>query len=124
MSKNIKQAANFPAKFVIFYNKNSSIQCLKLLNGGHLLYGLLGIFIWALTRENLSSVFANNKGADQSAHPRILISTFVIHSLESIISRLATSKISLFWLVSVADQAGLNLNLSETPDSFCRVWPV
>ena len=36
--------------------------------------------------------FANNKGADQPAHPRSLISTFVIHLLESIISRLATNK--------------------------------
>ena len=42
--------------------------------------------------------FANNKGADQpaSAHPRSLISTFVIHLLESIISRLAASEISIF----------------------------
>ena len=31
------------------------------------------------TQENLSSRFANNKGADQPAHPRSLISTFVIH---------------------------------------------
>ena len=39
---------------------------------------------------------ANNKGADQPAHPRSLISAFVIHLLESIISGLATSKISIF----------------------------
>ena len=31
--------------------------------------------------------FANNKGADQPAHPRSLISAFVIRLLESIISR-------------------------------------
>ena len=49
---------------------------------------------WALTRENLSSGFANNKGADQPAHLRSLISAFVIHLLESIISKLVTSKIS------------------------------
>ena len=42
-------------------------------------------------QENLSSVFANNKGADQPAHPRSLISTFIIPVLESIISKLATS---------------------------------
>ena len=47
-------------------------------------------------RENLSSWFANNKGADQSAHLRSLISTFVIRSLESIISKLATSEILIF----------------------------
>ena len=50
--------------------------------------------IWALTRENLSSVFANNKGTDHSACiPRSLISAFVIHLLESIIS---TSQILIF----------------------------
>ena len=32
---------------------------------------------------------ANNKGADQTAHPRSLISAFVLRSLESIISKLA-----------------------------------
>ena len=40
--------------------------------------------------------FANNKGADQPAHPRNLISAFVIRLLESIISRLATGEISIF----------------------------
>ena len=60
-------------------------------------------------------LFANNKGADQPAHPRSLISAFIIHLLESIISRLATSRISIFKLVSVAEQAGLSLALSETP---------
>ena len=59
--------------------------------------------------------FANNTGADQPAHLRSLISAFVIHFLESIISRLDTSEISIFWLVSVAEQAGLNLTLSVTP---------
>ena len=39
---------------------------------------------------------ANNTGADQPAHPRSLISAFVIRFLESIISRLAPSKISNF----------------------------
>ena len=50
----------------------------------------------ALTRENLSSEFANNKCADQPAHQRSLISAFVIHFLESTISKLATSEISIF----------------------------
>ena len=40
--------------------------------------------------------FVNNKDADQPVHPRSLISAFVIHLLESIISRLATSEISIF----------------------------
>ena len=38
--------------------------------------------------------FANNTGADQPAHPRSLISAFVILVLESTISKLATSEIS------------------------------
>ena len=40
--------------------------------------------------------FANNKSVDQPAHLRRLISAFVIHLLESIISKLATSEISIF----------------------------
>ena len=77
--------------------------------------------MWALERENLSLVFVNNKGADQPAHPRSLISTFVILLLECIISKLATCKISIFWLVCVAEETGLSLILSETPKTgFCR----
>ena len=49
--------------------------------------------------------FANSKSADQPAHLRRLISTFVIHLLESIISRLATSKISIF-LANLCSWAG------------------
>ena len=59
--------------------------------------------------------FANNTGADQPAHPRSLISAIVVRLLESIISRLATSEVSIFQLVSVAELAGLNLTLSESP---------
>ena len=40
--------------------------------------------------------FANNKGADQPAHPHSLISALVIRFFESIISKLATSEISIF----------------------------
>ena len=39
---------------------------------------------------------ANNKGTDQPAHPRSLISAFVFRFLESITSKLATSEISTF----------------------------
>ena len=38
--------------------------------------------------------YANNKGADQPAHPRNLISAFVVRSLDSIISLVFRSKIS------------------------------
>ena len=40
--------------------------------------------------------FANNRGEDQPAHARRLISFFVIRLLESIISKLASSEISIF----------------------------
>ena len=40
--------------------------------------------------------FANNTGAYQPAHPRSLISAYVIRFLESIICKFATGKISLF----------------------------
>ena len=61
--------------------------------------------------------FANNKGADQPAQSRSLISAFVIRFLESTILKLATSEISFFKLVSVADETGLSLALSETPNT-------
>ena len=39
--------------------------------------------------------FANNTGADQPAHPRSLISAFVIHYLESNICKLAIGELSI-----------------------------
>ena len=39
---------------------------------------------------------ANNKGADQPAHPGRLITAFVIRILESIMYKLATSEASIF----------------------------
>ena len=53
---------------------------------------------------------------------RSLISAFFIRLLESIRSRLATSQLSIFYPVSVAEQAGLNFTLTETPNTvFFRV---
>ena len=63
---------------------------------------------------------ANNKAADQPAHPHCLISAFVILSLESIISRLVTSEISIFYLVSVAEKACLNLTSETLRQVFLR----
>ena len=50
--------------------------------------------IWATSWENLFLPYANNKGADQPAHPRSLISTFVVCCQDSIISLVFISKIS------------------------------
>ena len=58
----------------------------------------------------------NNKGADQPAHPRSLISTFVVHCLDIIIPLLAKAKHSRPYLVSVAEQAGLSLTWLQTPE--------
>ena len=57
----------------------------------------------------------NNTGADQTGHPRSLISSFIIRSSESIISMLTTSEFSIFQLVTVAVQTDFSLALSETP---------
>ena len=40
--------------------------------------------------------YANNKGANQPAHPRSLISTFVVRCLDSMICILALSKVLRF----------------------------
>ena len=53
----------------------------------------------------------NNTGADQPAHPRSLISAFVIRFLESFIYNLATRDILVFLLVSIAEETGLKLAL-------------
>ena len=50
--------------------------------------------IWAMSWENLLLPYANNKAADQLAHSRSLISTSVVHCLDSIISILAIAEIS------------------------------
>ena len=85
---------------------------------------LVLIIKWASTRENLSSGIANNTGADQPGHTPSLISAFVIRFLESIICKLATGEFSIFYLVSVAEETGLKLTLSETPKTgFLAIRP-
>ena len=59
--------------------------------------------------ENLFMQYANKKGADQPAHQRSLISTFVVHCLDSIIPPVSISEMSSLYLASVAAQAGLSL---------------
>ena len=66
--------------------------------------------------------YANNKGADQPAHPHSLISAFVVRCLDSIISLESIVEVSRFKLASVAAHAGLCLAWSETPENtFSRV---
>ena len=58
--------------------------------------------------------YANNKGADQPAHPRSLISAFVVRCLDSTMPLVSISEISSLYLASVTAQAGLCLTWSQT----------
>ena len=60
--------------------------------------------------------YANNKGADQPAHLRSLISAFVVCCLDSVMSIVYATKISSLLLASVAEQASLSLTWSEIPE--------
>ena len=59
----------------------------------------------------------NNKGADQTEHPRCLISAFVVRCLDRIIPLVSILEISSLYLASLAAQVGLCLTWSETPKS-------
>ena len=71
----------------------------------------MSLYDLGLDAKNPVFRFANNKSADKPAHPRRLISTFVIRFLESVIhvSKHVTSKISTFSLVSAPEETGLSL---------------
>ena len=63
----------------------------------------------------------NNKGTDQPAHPRSLISAFVVRCLDSVMSLVSVIKISSLMLASVDEQASVSMTWSETPeDTFSR----
>ena len=66
------------------------------------------------TREPLKSLHANNKGADQSAHPRSLVSVVGIRSLVRTIFKLSPSEVTTVHLVSVAEQSGMCLTCSKS----------
>ena len=70
---------------------------------------------WSPSWEKLFMPYANNKGADQPAHSRSLISTFDSRCLDSKIPLVSISEISSLYLASVAAQAGLSLPQSQTP---------
>ena len=65
--------------------------------------------------------YANNKGVDQPAHPRSLISTFVVRSLDSIVSLVSVSEILRLWLASVSEQARFkSIQVANPEDGFSR----
>ena len=57
-------------------------------------------------RENVFMSYANNKGADQPAHPRSLISAFVVRCLDSVMSLVSVTKMSSRVLASFCSWAG------------------
>ena len=59
---------------------------------GLYLWGFWHYTIWAMSWENLLMPYANNKGTDQPAHLRSLISAFVVRCLDSIILLLAIAE--------------------------------
>ena len=68
-------------------------------------------------------LYANNRGADQPAHSRSLISAFVVRCLDSIIPLVSISEIASLYLASVAAQAGLSLTWLQTPKTgFLVTW--
>ena len=77
--------------------------------------------IYTVDRNNwaTSPVYAicENKGADLPAHPHSLISIFVVRCLDSIIPLVSIDAISLLYIASVAEQAGLSLTLSKIPNT-------
>ena len=79
--------------------------------------------IWASSRENLFTPYANNKGVDQPAHPRSLISTFVVHCLDGMILLISISEIWSIYLASVAAHGSLSLSWSQIPmKGFLVMW--
>ena len=110
MHKSIKETENLiffsVYDWILFHRMNNKINIVTCGDS---------LIIWATSWENLFLPYANNKGADQPAHPRSLISAFVVHWLGSIIPLVSISEISSLYLASVAAQAGLSLPWSQTP---------
>ena len=77
-------------------------------------YTCKAIITWATSWENLFMPYTNNNGADQPAHQRSLVSSFVVRYLDSIIFLVSISEISSLWVASMAAQVGLRLAWSKT----------
>ena len=94
-------------------------HCVKIFKVG-IIVGLFGPW----HEKNCLRGSVDNKGGDQPAHPHSLITTFVIHLLERVITKLATSEIAISWVVAVAEQAGLSMTWSETPKTCLESRPI
>ena len=69
--------------------------------------------LWAMSWENLLMPYANNKGADEPAHPHCLISAFVVRWLDSITPLLTIAEIS-------RDERGGSVVECRTPEREVR----
>ena len=107
---------NWKRTWILSSENKQSYRKSGLLHTSLLIVAItLYILIWATSWENQLLRYANNKGADQPAQPRSLISTFVDCCLDSIISILAKSKISR--LASLSSWAGrFESYLVENPE--------
>ena len=82
---------------------------------------------WTATAKKLSSVICNNKGTDQPAHPRSLISNFVVCFLDESYVHLLREKFQFLatCVACLAKETGLKLALLETQKTgFLASWPV
>ena len=64
---------------------------------------------------------ADSKGTDQPVHPCSLISAFICHFLQSMVSKIASYIVSTFQLVSITEQPCLSLTWSETLKDMCSL---
>ena len=85
----------FSYSFFVYLSNQRKVQTFDYFS--HTAFGMVMLLqktIWAPSWENLFLPYANNKGADQPAHQRSLISAFVVRCLDSIIPLLARAEIS------------------------------
>ena len=103
-----------------------NMEFIFLVNGKNPSYNLRYLTYGHQRKKNCLRRCAINKGSDHPAHPRSPVSAFIIPLLESIISMLATSEISILYkLVTVAVETDFSLALWETPKTgFLMVRPI
>ena len=71
------------------------------------------LYMSHIMRKPIYAIY--DKGADQLAHLRRLISVFVVRCLDSIVPLVSISQISSLYLVSVTAQTSLSLTWSQIP---------
>ena len=96
----MKIVRNWFSEWDVLINDRGLRDVTKLLGPGH--------------AKTCFMPYANNKGADQTAQMRSLISAFIVRCLDSIIPLVSLSEISSLYLASLAAQAGLCLTWFKT----------